>query len=112
MSAKIVAVATPADVTVCNTLQPPVAGCNAGGGIHIQIPSDWATRIAQGIDVQGCTYARLESDGSLLVTDVVQTALNIPADVVGIAAAEVASLNARLAAASQGASASQGALSS
>lgn len=57
---KVIASATQADANLCNALDPPTPGCNAGGGVHIQIPPDFAARIAAGQDVPGCTYARLE----------------------------------------------------
>lgn len=97
---KLIAVATQADADVCNALVPPVPGCNAGGGIHIVIPPDFAARIAAGQEVPGCSYAHLEADGSLIVSDRVVAQIAVPAVVNALSApqqAEAAALNAKLA---------------
>ena len=55
------------------------------------IPSDWAERIAVGHDVPGCTYAKVELDGSVLVSDVAQAELaKVGKDTVGLRARLVA----------------------
>lgn len=94
---KVIVSATPADVQLCNQLEPPVAGCPAGGGIHVVVPDDWQAWIAAGQDVPGCSYARIDADGSLIVTDVVQAQLAIPAVAQALPAATVADLDAKLA---------------
>jgi hypothetical protein len=96
---KVVSSATQTDANVCNALVPPTRGADAGGGIHIVIPANFAALIAQGVDVPGCTYARVEADGTLVVSDQVQAQLAVPADVKSLPAADVADLAARLAAA-------------
>ena len=58
------------------------------------IPPDWQTRIANGQDVPGCTYARIEADGTLTVSDTVQAGLAIPADVQAIPVTAVSDLEA------------------
>lgn len=70
--------ATKADVDLLNQIEPPTRGVHAGGGIHVDIPADWAARIANGEEVPGCTYAKLQSDGSLLIDDLVQVELQKP----------------------------------
>lgn len=87
MSPKLLAAATAADAQVCNALVPPLSGCNAGGGIHIVIPPDFAARIAAGQDVPGCTYAQVQADGSLQVDDRTQALLATPAAVQALAPA-------------------------
>lgn len=81
MTVKLIVNATQADADLCNALEPPSSGCNAGGGVHIVIPPDFAARIAAGQDVPGCTYARLEPQvddtgkvvgTALAVSDIVQ----------------------------------------
>ena len=67
--------ATRADAALLNELEPPIRGVHVGGGLHVEIPEDWAERIAAGEDVPGCTYARIQADGSLLVSDSVQAEL-------------------------------------
>lgn len=76
---KQVLAAAQTDADVCNALQPPVRGCDAGPGLHIIIPPDFVARIALGQEVPGCTYSHLETDGSLLVSDRVQSQIAIPA---------------------------------
>lgn len=93
----IISAATPADVSVCNTLDPPIKGVNVGDGIHVVIPDNWADLIAQGVDVPGCTYAAIQGDGSLVVSDLVQAELLQPAVVQGLPIAEVTDLNTKLA---------------
>ncbi len=84
MSAKVVLLALQADVNVCNALLPPVKGCNAGGGTHIVIPSDFAARIAGAQNVPGCSYASLEFDGSLYCDIVLQSRINTSALVLAL----------------------------
>lgn len=97
---KIVANCSQNDCVICNTFELPTSGCAAGAGVHITIPADFATRIASGQDVPGCTYSRLEPDGSLWVTANVEAQLNIPAQVLTLQAGairgEAASLLAKL----------------
>lgn len=81
MTAKLVVGATQADADLCNALDPPTPGCNAGSGIHIVIPPDFAARISAGQDVPGCTYVRLVTTlddkgapvAAVFVSDTVQT---------------------------------------
>lgn len=97
---KLIASATQSDADLCNALEPPVPGCNAGGGLHIVIPPDFAARIAAGQDVPGCTYAKPAADGSLTVDDRVQVQLAVPAVVNALPApiqANIAAFNAKLA---------------
>jgi len=75
---KLLQAATRADVDLLNQIEPPFRGLHVGGGIHVEIPDDWAERIANGEDVPGCTYARIRDDGSLLVDEVVQAELMKP----------------------------------
>lgn len=63
------------DANLINSIVPPQKGINVGGGIHIIIPDNWADLISQGIDVPGCTYAKVQADGSLPVADSVQVQL-------------------------------------
>jgi len=90
MADKEISAATAKDAALCNTLDPPLAGCHAGPGIHVVIPPDFAARILAGQDVPGCTYARLapvldvngvQVDTKLRVTDAVQTKLAIPSEI-------------------------------
>ncbi|MEI9950796.1 MAG: hypothetical protein WDO74_17905 [Pseudomonadota bacterium] len=75
---KLIKSATRADVDLLNAIEPPVKGVHVGGGIHVEIPDDWAERIANGEDVPGCSYAELQDDGSLLVSETVQAELMKP----------------------------------
>jgi hypothetical protein len=68
---KLIAVGTTDEVSICLALEPPKAGVPVGGGLHVVIPPDYAARIAAGQKVAGCTYASIEPDGSLVVTDTV-----------------------------------------
>lgn len=79
MTVKQIVLATQAEADLCNALAPPAKGCNAGGGVHIVIPPDWQALIAAGQDVPGCTYHRLDADGSLVVSDQAQARLAVPA---------------------------------
>lgn len=100
MTVKSIPMATSSDVQACNLLVPPVSGCHAGGGLHIVIPSDFAAQIIAGNDVPGCTYAKLEADGSLNVDARTQVLAATPAVVQALPAAqqtEVAQLNTKLA---------------
>lgn len=81
MAIKTITGAVQTDADICNAFDPPTAGMHIGGGLHVVIPADWATRIAAGKAVAGCTYAAVQPNGSLTVTDVVQTKLAIPAEV-------------------------------
>jgi len=69
MTKRIAAGAVQLDADVCNAVDPPVRGCHAGAGLHIDIPADWAARIAAGQQVPGCSYHTLALDGSLVVSD-------------------------------------------
>lgn len=100
MTVKLIVNATQADADLCNALEPPSSGCNAGGGVHIVIPPDFAARIAAGQDVPGCTYYKPASDGSLTVDDRVQSQIAIPAVVNALSAplqSQAASLVTKLA---------------
>jgi hypothetical protein len=76
---KLVATAAQADANICNVIRAPTQGCHAGGGIHVVIPVDWATRIAAAQDVPGCSYSRVEADGTMLVDDYQIAQLATPA---------------------------------
>ena len=97
MATKLVPVATSKDVAVCLALDPPTAGTPVGGGIHVVIPPDFAARIALGQQVPGCTYAQLQPDGSLYVTDVVQTKIVDSNATKNLPAADVTALQTELA---------------
>ena len=77
---KIIQSAASDDVNICNQLEPPTKGVNSGNGIHVTIPSDWLSRITAGEKVAGCTYASIESNGSLIVSDVVQQKISVKAE--------------------------------
>lgn len=79
MTVKNIPMATSSDVQVCNLLVSPVSGCHAGGGLHIVIPSDFAAQVIAGNDVPGCTYVKLEADGSLNVDARTQALAATPA---------------------------------
>jgi len=78
MTTKQIKAASKADVDLVNSIAPPVRGAHAGSGIHVDIPSDWSARIANGEDVAGCNYAKPQADGSLLIDDRVQVELQKP----------------------------------
>lgn len=87
------------DADVCNAIEPPSAGCPAGGGLQLAIPGDWQARIALGQDVPGCTYYKPIA-GSMVVDDLTQARLATPAIVNALSApqqAQAAALNAKLA---------------
>lgn len=84
MTTKQIEIAAQADADVCNALDPPKIGAQAGGGIHVAISPDFAARIALGQEVPGCTYSHVESDGSLYVSPQVQAQIAIPAVVNGL----------------------------
>lgn len=88
MTTKQVSTAIQVDADVCNAVDPPKAGSPAGAGVHIVIPGNFASLIAQGQEVPGCTYAHLEPDGSLYVSSTVQTQLAIPAVINALPAAQ------------------------
>lgn len=97
---KQVSSAAQADADVCNALSPPTKGCHAGSGIHVVIPADWQARIAAGQEVPGCSYAHIESDGSLFVDSVVNANIAIPAIVNALSVplqAKAAALQTKLA---------------
>jgi hypothetical protein len=94
---KILESATLDDLAICLALDPPTAGVQVGGGIHVAIPPDWRERIAAGEHVPGCTHARLDADGSLPVSDVVAAKVVVPAEVSKLNAAKVASFVSRVA---------------
>lgn len=80
MTTKIIASgANQTDIDICNAVQVPTPGCSGGAGRHIVIPGDFLARIAIGQNVPGCTYSKLEEDGSLFVNDRVQLQISIPA---------------------------------
>ena len=76
---RVMPAATQADVDLCHVLEPPLAGCTAGDGVHIIIPRDFADRIRRGEHVPGCSYAHLEPDGSLVVSDAAYVKAQDPA---------------------------------
>lgn len=78
MTTKLVTSAVQTDADICNSLDPPVAGVHVGDGIHVSIPGDFAAQIAAGKSVEGCTYAKLEPNATLYVTDTVQTNVVAP----------------------------------
>jgi len=88
MSLKRISGANTTDVDIANAVQLPSHGCDAGGGLHIVIPDDWQERIAAGQHVPGCTYSRLEADGSMEVSDFVQRQIAIPAVVQSLTPAQ------------------------
>ena len=94
---KILESATIDDLAICLALDPPTAGVQVGGGIHVVIPPDWRERIVAGEHVPGCTHARLDVDGSLPVSDVVEAKVVVPAEVSKLNAAKVASFVSRVA---------------
>ena len=63
-------------VVIANSIIPPVKGVHVGGGIHVTIPDDWETRINNGEEVPGCSYAKIESDGSLSIDDLIHDKLS------------------------------------
>lgn len=63
------------EVSVCNALGAS-PGIHVGGGAHVAIPSDWQSRLINGVDVPGCTYFQVDLSGSLIVTDDVQNKLS------------------------------------
>ena len=73
---KIINSATKSDIDLINQLIPPTKGVNAGDGLHILIPENWNELIASGIEVPGCTYAKIDSDGSMAVDSVIEQKLN------------------------------------
>jgi len=96
---KKVSSAVQGDADVCNALSLPTQGCHAGAGIHVVIPADWQARIAAGQDVPGCSYAHIESDGSLFVDAIVNTMIAVPANINALSAplqAKAAALQAKL----------------
>jgi len=109
MADKEIAAATAKDAALCNTLDPPLAGCHAGPGIHCVIPPDFAARILAGEDVPGCNYARpvpvldvngIQIDTKLRVSGAVQTKLATPSEVQKLTAqqqTDAAALNVKLA---------------
>lgn len=78
--------ATQADADAINKLAAPTRGCQAGGGVHVEIPDDWHEMIMDGEDVPGCSYASLQDvfgeDGkptgeqTLFIDDQVQALLD------------------------------------
>jgi hypothetical protein len=85
MSKLIASGAVQLDADVCNNIDPPVAGCHAGGGIHVTIPGDWQARILAGQQVPGCTYYTLQVQklvgtlDALVVSNFIESQLGIPA---------------------------------
>jgi len=67
--------ATKSDIDLINQLIPPTKGVNAGDGLHILIHENWNELIASGIEVPGCTYAKIDSDGSMAVDSVIEQKL-------------------------------------
>lgn len=50
------------DVRLLNRLVPPVRGERFGGGIHVVIPEDWETRVANGERAIGVLQYFLQTD--------------------------------------------------
>lgn len=75
------------DVDVCNTIEPPVIGCHAGAGVHVDIPSDWQAQILAGQQVPGCSYFRVTQGSALLVDDFLDGQLQFAAVVNALPAA-------------------------
>lgn len=90
MSIKSIANASITDAAICNLLDPPGAGCDAGAGLHVIIPANFVALIAAGQDVPGCSYSRVDADGSLVVSDAVQAKLATPSQVARLSAAQQA----------------------
>ena len=68
--------ATLSDAKFINQLIPQIKGVHVGGGIHVTIPDDWETKISNGEEVPGCSYAKIESDGSLSIDDLIHDKLS------------------------------------
>lgn len=84
------------EAVVCNQLDPPVAGVNVGKGLHVIIPVDFVARILSGEKIAGCTYASVESDGTMVVDDVVLTRINDSQATSGLNQTAVSSLKAKI----------------
>lgn len=99
MALKLIAGAVQADADICNllTVDPPKNGMHVGAGIHVVIPPDWQTRCVAGQKVVGCTYAQVESDGTMYVTDTAQANQAIPANVIGVNATALTNFRNKLA---------------
>ncbi|SRR6266581_5035475 len=78
---KILPNATNYDVLICNIIVTPTKGCSIDDGTGVIIPDDWLNKIMEGKDVPGCTYYKIESDGSLFVDYYIQNQLT-DADVI------------------------------
>jgi hypothetical protein len=90
------------DADVCNTVIPPVNGCHAGLGAHVDIPGDWQAQILSGQQVPGCSYYRVQGGMALLVDDFLDGQLQFAAVVNALPAplkAQAALLKVKLAAA-------------
>jgi len=94
---KRIAGAVQLDADVCNNLEAPTRGCDAGGGIHVVIPADWATRVLAGQQVPGCTYYAVDSSGALNVSAAIEAGLGIPAVVNSLPAGAIRAQAALLA---------------
>ena len=70
--------AVQADADLCNAVDLPTLGCHAGGGLHVNIPGDWQTRIAAAQAVPGVTYYSV-AGGVLVVSAYCSAQLAIPA---------------------------------
>jgi hypothetical protein len=87
MSAKkVLSGVVQADVDISNNYDPPKAGAQGSIGVQVVIPVDFAARVALGQDVEGCTYTRVEADGSLYVTPVCIAAMVGPNAITSLAA--------------------------
>lgn len=78
MADKIISGAVADDAKIANTVEPPSKGINIGAGPHVVIPEDWFAQSTIGNPPPGCTSAQIYRDGTMLVTDRVQTQLAVP----------------------------------
>jgi hypothetical protein len=78
MADKIISGAVTDDARIANTIESPTKGVPFGPGPHVVIPEDWFTQSMVGTPPPGCTAAQIERDGTMRVTDRVQTQLAIP----------------------------------
>jgi hypothetical protein len=67
---------TLADCAKINIVVPPVAGVAIGGGIHVDIPPDWAAKIASGVPVPGCSFVLPDAGGNVDVDEGLLSKLN------------------------------------
>lgn len=99
MSAKVIAGAVAADVTIMQTLDPPQRGCTGSAGKQLTIPSDWLARCIAGQTVEGCSYPVIEAGGAMLVSDTAQSRTGNPTYTSGLNAGQLAAFVSKLASA-------------